>query len=91
MYSNVIQKLWVVKWKTVAGCFTHSLEALPSSFLAFKELNFRHARIRLSFVSVCLFTKSHTVQARIGFNRGSIVLSVSGRGLDIGSRRDMFM
>lgn len=39
MYSNVIQKLWVVKWKTVAGCFTHSLEALPS-FLAFKELNF---------------------------------------------------
>lgn len=39
MYSNVIQKLWVVKWKTVAGCFTHSLEALPS-FSAFKELNF---------------------------------------------------
>ena len=90
MYSNAIQKRGVVKWKTVAGCYTCSLEAFPS-FLAFKEFEFRHARIQLSFVSVCLFTESHTVQARERFNGGSVILSASGRGLDIGSLSDMFM
>lgn len=57
----------------------------------FQRVEFRHVRIRLSFVSVCLFMESHTVQARKGFNRGGVVLSASGRGLDIGSRSDMFM
>lgn len=32
MYSNVIQKLWVVKWKAAAARFL--------LFLAFKELHF---------------------------------------------------
>lgn len=89
MYSNAIQKLWVVKWKTVAGCYARSVEALPSFFLVrgggFQRVERGHVRIHLSFVSVCLFVKSHTVQARRGFNRGSVVLSASGRGLDIGS------
>lgn len=91
MYSNAIQKLWVVKWKTVCWMLhSRSLEALPF-FFGFQRVEFRHARIRLSFVSVCLLMKSHTVQARRGFNRGSVALSASGRGLDIGSRLDMFM
>lgn len=76
MYSNAIQKLWVVKWETVAGCYTGS----SSLFSGFQRARFRHVRIRQSFVSVCLFIKSHTVQARRGFNRGSVVLSASGRG-----------
>ncbi len=90
MYSNAIQKLRLVKWKTVAGCYSLSLEALPP-FWGFQRVEFRHVRIWLSFVSVCLFVKSHTVPARRGFNRGSVALSASGRGLDIGSRSDMFM
>lgn len=91
MYSNAIQKLWVVKWKTVAGCYSRSLEARSPSFRAFKESHSDMWELGSSFVSVCLFIKSHTVQARRGFNRGSVVLSASGRGLDIGSHRDMFM
>lgn len=31
------------------------------------------------------------MQARRDFNREGVVLSASGRGLDIGSRTDMFM
>lgn len=77
MYSNVIQKLWIVKWKAVAGYF---LLFLARGGGGFQRVRFRHRRAGLPFVSVCLFMKSHTVQARGGFNRGSVVLSASGRG-----------
>lgn len=67
------------------------LTGSTSFFFGFQRVGFRHVRIRQSFVSVCLFIKSHTVQARRGFNRESVVLSASGRGLDIESHGDMFM
>lgn len=93
MYSNAIQKLWVVKWETVSGCCTHLTGSFSSFFFffGFQRVRFRHPRIGLSFVSVCLFMKSHTVRAGRGFNRGGVVLSANGRGLDIGSHSDMFM
>lgn len=53
---------------------------ISSFFGGFQRVGFRHTRAGLPFVSVCLFMKSHTVQARGGFNRGSVVLSASGRG-----------
>lgn len=38
MYSNAIQKLWVVKRRTVAARYADSLEALPPFF--FKSFKF---------------------------------------------------
>ena len=68
MYSNAIQKLWVVKWETVAGCYTR--RRFPPFFLslslflfwgAFQRVEFfRHVRIRLSFVSrLFVYEESH--------------------------------
>ncbi|CAB1450600.1 unnamed protein product [Pleuronectes platessa] len=43
MYSNAIQlNLWVVKWKTDAGRYARSLEALPASKSGASTLNFTH-------------------------------------------------
>lgn len=83
MYSNVIQKLWVVKWKTVAGCFL--------LILAFKELNFNMQEFgSLLSQFVCLW---RVTLCRQGEDLTAEVLfcqRVDG-GLDIGSRADMFM
>lgn len=67
MYSNAIQKLWVVKWETVAGCYTR--RRFPPFFFFFppffwgafsKSRIFRHVRIRLSFVSrLFVYEESH--------------------------------
>lgn len=77
MYSNVIPKLGVVKRKALAGCFL--LVFFFFFFFGFQRVAFERARSGLPFVSVCLFMKSHTVQARGGF-KGSGVPSAMFMG-----------
>lgn len=90
MYSNAIQKLWVVKWKTVAGCYT-PLTGSACFFFGFSKSWVSTCKNSAAFC-LCLFVYEESYCARSkGFNRGSVVLSASGRGLDIGCRGDMFM
>lgn len=83
MYSNVIQKLWVVKWKAVAGCFL--------LFWAFKELNFdmQEPGCLLSLF-VCLWKVTLCRQGEDLTEEALFCQRVDG-GLDIGALADMFM
>lgn len=83
MYSNVIQKLWVVKWKELAGCFL--------LFLAFKELHFDTQDLGcLLSVFVCLWRVTLCRHGEDLREEAEFCQRVDG-GLDIGSLADMFM